>query len=455
MSEELKKELESLKVIADQFESFKKELGSKADKEVFEKSEATLNEMMEALQKGEATDETLTKQIDELNATLKDQHELIIEMREEIASKKGEGKNDFNVKLKEAVKSHIEKAYGEKKAHKTGQVQTNLGNVLVNKAPETMQGGVFYTGANTVADVITGRVVDPELYQRKRKRNLILDHFNIGIVDAPTLYYIEKVEIGTGVAPDNDAGGADWITSVASKPLRSFRVETAKVEAKKVAIRGNVADKLLRDVASLENWLREDLMDEIMEAYNDGLLNNDPGANANAPLGLKTEAIQFVASAAFDDAIELPNYIDAVIAVAAYMATLKERPSKVFVSDDVFYAIHNLKATDGKYLNNNLVYTNAAGQLFIAGVEVVPADSDDVPSTHILAISDDVGFKIRNYGGMTFETGLNGTDFAEDKTSYRAFQEVLSYIPSNRENSVLYDTWANVFAAILKPEPAP
>lgn len=452
MNEELKKELESLKVIADQFASFKEELGTKADKTVFETSEQTLKEMRESLEKGQATDATLNKQIEALNKTLQDQHQLITEMREEMAAEKGEDKKPSSVKIKEAVKTHIEKAFGDRLAHKNLQVQTNLGKVLVSKAPEVMQGGVFYTGANTVPDVLTGRAIDPEFYQRKRKRNLILDHFDIRFVDAPTLYYIEKVEIGTGTAPDNGAGGADWITSVATKPLRSFRVSTAKVDAKKVAIRGNVADKLLRDVASLENWLREDMMDEIMESYNDALLNNDPGSNADAPLGLKTEAIQFVASAAFDETIEDPNYIDAIIAVVAYMATLKERPAKVFIADDVFYAIHNLKASDGKYLNNNLVYTNPAGQLFIAGVEVVRADSEDVPSTHVLAISDDVGFKIRNYGGLTFETGLNGTDFADDKTSYRAFQEVLSYIASNRENSVLYDTWANVYAAILKPE---
>jgi hypothetical protein len=52
---------------------------------------------------------------------------------------------------------------------------------------------------------------------------------------------------------------------------------------------------------------------------------------------------------------------------------------------------------------------------------------------------------------MVLETGLNGEDFREDKTSFRGYQEFLSYLPENNENGVVYDTFANIYAAILKP----
>jgi len=74
------------------------------------------------------------------------------------------------------------------------------------------------------------------------------------------------------------------------------------------------------------------------------------------------------------------------------MADNKEMTGSIHVSSDVYYRIHNLKATDGKYLNNNLIYVNNLGQLFIAGVQVISEDSEDVPSTHLLAISDDNPF---------------------------------------------------------------
>jgi len=95
-----------------------------------------------------------------------------------------------------------------------------------------------------------------------------------------------------------------------------------------------------------------------------------------------------------------------------------------------------------------MVYTNAVGQLFIAGIEVVKVDNLDVPSTHLLMISQDLGFKVRNYGSMVFERGLNESDFRYDRTSYRGYQQVLSYIAEQRENSVVYDTLANIATGI-------
>jgi hypothetical protein len=60
-------------------------------------------------------------------------------------------------------------------------------------------------------------------------------------------------------------------------------------------------------------------------------------------------------------------------------------------------------------------------------------------------------FKIRNFGPLVFERGLNGEDFRHDRTSFRAYQEVLSYIPSHRYNGVLYDAIQTIITAIDKP----
>jgi hypothetical protein len=49
---------------------------------------------------------------------------------------------------------------------------------------------------------------------------------------------------------------------------------------------------------------------------------------------------------------------------------------------------------------------------------------------------------------MVFERGLNDEDFRYDRTSFRGYQRFLTFIPEQRENSVLYDTWANVQAGI-------
>lgn len=444
MSEE---ELKAFEALKSQIAEFRKELPTEADKEEIGK----LRTKIEGLEKSlnDMSEKAVDHEILEINKTLLKYREQIIELREaqnESADAQGKGKKEPFVTAKQ-----IEEFIG--KTFEDGVKTRNHASIQI-KAPEIF--GIpqtFVSGSDMSA--FTGRYVDPTLYERRRKRNLILDHFTISTINVPKLLYLEKIEVGTGTAPNNGSGGADWIASGGEKPMRSFRVTTGEVEAKKVAIFGTIEDKLLRDVASMENWIREDFLQEMREKYNDALLNNNPAVNANAPLGLKKNAIVYAVTPAFDEVIPAANYIDAIIAAGAYMDSLKEEPGKAFVAGDVWYAIHIIKDTNERYQNNNLVYVNQMGQLFIAGIEVVKADAEDVPSTHLLMTGLDVGFKIHNYGSPVFERGLNEDDFRHDRTSYRGYQEVLSYIPSHRENSVLYDTWANILTAIEVPAPVP
>lgn len=442
-------EIEAIKKIGEQVEQFKTLLGDKADADAFKTLEDKLTSLEEGIETMKAAE--ISKAIEAINKSNESIYKQVVELQEELAvsKEKSTGKSAVRPELitVKELEGFVASTFGEdgKKTHSPAKIQV--------KAAETFGFDQTFVGGESGTDIsaFTGRFVDPLLNQRKRKRNLILDNFDIRTINVPRLIYLIKVEVGDTNSISGDPGGAAWILSGQAKPKRSFRVTTGEVEAKKVAIFGTIEDKLLRDVPSFQNWIREDFMDEIKEEINDGLLNNDPAINALAPLGLKTNAVQYSPTPAFTLNVALANYIDAIIAAIASMANSKEQPGKVFVSDDVFYRIHNLKATDGKWLNNNLIYVNALGQLFIAGVQVIPADIEDVPSTHFLLIGADLGFKIYAYGDMVFERGLNGEDFREDKTSFRGYQEFLSYIAENRENSVMYDTFANVFAAITEP----
>ena len=439
---ELTEELKALNAIKKQLTESAKTLGDKADKKDFDDVNKALKELKDGLK--DWTGEKIETKMKEVNDGLGKISKQLEEAAEDIAKSKesGKGKKKGQFITAEQVKAFIDATF------KDGR-KTKDSAAIELKAAETFGYPEFFEGgSDTDITAFTGRFIDPTLYQRKRKRNLILDNFAIETIGFPTLLFLIKVEIGSGGESDADAGGADWIVSGAPKPKRSFRVTTGTVDAKKVAIFGTVEDKLLRDVPSLQNWIQEDFSQEMKEEINDGLLNNNPSVDPDAPLGLKQNAIQYSATPAFAAQVDDPNYIDAIMAVAAYMASLHERPSKVFVSDDVFYAMLILKDNESRYQSNPLVYTNSLGQLYIGGVQVVPSDAEDVPSTHILAISEDLGFKIKAYGPMVFERGLNGEDFREDKTSFRGYQEFLSYIPEHRYNSVLYDTFANILAAI-------
>lgn len=445
-------ELKAIKKIAEQVENFNKMLGGKVDKaeiddlrKAMDDIKAIVNDLNYGSQPPADTaklEQDLERIMKEVNGKMEKFGVQIGEMQRDVDNTKrgGNGKRSTRKDFTAEIKKFVEETFvdGEKTSKKAS---------IRIKAAEIFAIPSFFEGAaDTIADAFTGRYIDPTLYQRRRKTNLILDWFTIETINVPKLLFLVKEEVSGDEGSSDDTGGAEWITSGAEKPLRSFRVTTGEAEAKKVAIFGTVEDKLLRDVTSIENWLREDFTAEMKEAYNDALLNNNPSIDPNAPLGLKHNAVQYIGSPAFDGTILDPNEIDCIVAMAADMALRKEQAATAFISKDVWYKIQVLKDQEARYQNNPLVYTNKLGQLYIAGVEVVGVDNEDVPSTHILMIGAEVGFKIKNYSDLVFERGLNADDFRHDRTSYRGYQEVLSYLPTHRENSVMYDTILNILA---------
>lgn len=442
-------ELEAIELVSKQVEGFKKALGDKLDKAESDKISKTIEELKAAI--GDNDGKAVSAKIKEINENTDKMNKLIAEMQEDLAAAK-DNSSKSKAKIELFDEADLKKQVSEmfpspRDKGKVGlNVKINRDMVLTNKAAEIMGYPQFFEGGTgTDWSAITGRVVDPRLYERKRKRNFILDNMNIPSIDSPALVYLEKVEVAGDNASQEDSGGAEWIASGAQKPMRSFRVTTNKVEAKKIAIFGTVEDKLLRDVPSLRNWIQTDFTNEIREAYNDGLLNNDPDVDEDAPLGLKQNAVQYSDVSGF--VIADPNDLDAIIAAIAQLSRNHEEADFVAVSSDKYYQLLTLKDDNERYQNNNLIYTSSLGQLYVAGVRLVMADAEDIPSTHLLAVAVD-GFQVRNYGPMVFEAGLNGEDFRYDRTSFRAYQEVLSYIPSHRYGSVIYDTFTNIRTAI-------
>lgn len=443
-------EVKSVKAMGRQVHEFKKALGTKADAAEFK----ALNDKIDGLAKGlkDMESSAVMQAIKDINEANEKIWKQIAEVQEQLLEEKeaasGGKKKGVFVNTKD-VEKFIKDTFKDDKTKTKAPASVEI---HTNKAAENFGYATFFEGGpDTDQSAFTGRVIDPILYQRRRKTNIILDYFDIKTINVPELVYLEKIEDGDDAGSSSgDSGGAEWILSGDAKPKRSFKVTSKTVKAKKVAIFGTVEDELLQDVTSLERWIREDFMDEMREEINDGLLNNNPAINPDAPLGLKTNATQFVASPGYANKFTATTttYIDQLIASFATMRYRREEAGIAFVTSDVWYLIQHLKDNDLRYQNNNLVYTNTLGQLYIAGVLIVPVDHDDIPSTHVLVIGRDLGFKIFAYGPMVFERGLNEDDFQHDRTSFRGYQRFLSFIPEQRENSVLYDTWDNIRAGI-------
>lgn len=454
-TEEPLSEEKAIEEIGKQVEQFKTILGDKADKTQFD----TLTSQLADLKKniGDMQAAQILDSIKAINEANEKIHAQIAEMQEKELENKEKEKGAAGPKVKFVTRAQVEEfvkaTFGstDKNEQKKSKNETSI-ELQTNKAAEDFSYATFFEGgANTDITAFTGRVIDPELYQRRRKTNIILDYFDIRTISVPTLIFLVKVEDGDDAdSASGDSGGAAWIECGDPKPKRSFRVTTGEAKAKKIAIFGTVEDCLLQDVPSLERWIREDFTDEMREGINSGLLSNNPSTNPDAPQGLTYGARQFQVSPAFNNAYiaNTSNYIDQLIAVFASMRNLKEEAAMAFVSADVWYRIHALKDTNQRYQNQNLVYTDTLGRIYIAGVLIVPVDNEDVPSTHLLVIGKDLGFKIYAYGPMVFERGWNADDFRHDRTSFRGYQRFLTFLPTHRENSVIYDTFANVKAAI-------
>lgn len=445
-------ETKAIAAIGKQVEGFQTMLGEKADKKEFD----ALQKQIETLSKGVKDMEAaeIAKAIKDINDANEKIHKQLIELQEKAAEEAENGGGNGAKKAKDVlstkqVEEFVKATFGENGEKTKNDARIEL---QVAKAAENFGTATFFMGgAATDATAFTGRLIDPELHQRRRKTNIILDYFDIRTINVPKLIFLVKVEDGDDAdSLSGDSGGAAWILCGDEKPKRSFKVTTGEAEAKKIAIFGTVEDCLLQDVPSLENWIREDFMAEMREGINDGLLNNNPAVDPNAPQGVKNDATQFTVTPGFNNAYAAAgsNIIDQLVAAFATMRYRREEPAYAFVSSDNWYKIQILKDANGRYQNNNLVYTSASGQLYIAGVLIVPVDQEDIPSTHFLLIGRDLGFKIYAYGPMVFERGLNADDFRHDRTSYRGFQRFLSYMPTHRENSVMYDTFANVKAGI-------
>lgn len=447
-------EEEAIAEIGKQVDGFKKLLGEKANQEEIDTLKKQLSDLASGIKTMEA--EKITESIIAINKANASLHKQIAELQEaqaqEKEAEKGKTKKKGIVSTQD-VENFVKETFGS--INKTEQRKTKSEasiELTVNKAAENFMSATFFEGGpDTDPTAFTGRFVDPVLYQRRRKTNIILDYFTIQTIGVPTLVFLIKVEDGSDAdSLSGDSGGAEWITCGDEKPQRSFRVTTGISNAKKVAIFGTVDDCLIQDVPSLERWIREDFMDEMREEINDGLLNGNPALNPDQPEGLKLNATQFTATPGYNNKFvaSSTNYIDQLIAAFATMRYRREEAGIAFVASDVWYQIQHLKDSELRYQNNTLVYTNNLGQLYIAGVLIVPVDQEDVPSTHVLIVGKDLGFKIYAYGPMVFERGLNADDFRHDRTSFRGFQRFLTFIPEQRENSVLYDTWANIQAGI-------
>lgn len=276
-------------------------------------------------------------------------------------------------------------------------------------------------------------VAVPGLIDLVRVKPTFWDRLSKGSTRANPLYWVNKT---------NKLGNAEFIGEGVLKPLASFELETETSVPKKVAERMKASTELLYDVEGMESFIRDELRYEVMIAANTAVLTGV--ASATSPAGVTT-----VASAYNLTTISTPNpnNYDAILAAATQIRSLNFTGVLEAYMNPIDIANMKLtKAVDsGVYMIPP--FTTNTGMV-INGIEVIEDNNIAVGS---LLIGDMTKYRILMHQDFFVAFGWEDDDFSKNLVTVIGEMRFHQYTSSNWTGAWVYDTFANIKAAL---EPA-
>lgn len=239
----------------------------------------------------------------------------------------------------------------------------------------------------------------------------------------------------------NKEGAANFIGEGVLKPQVSFELATEQSVPKKVAERMRVSTEMLNDVPGLESLIRNEMIYEI-EMHANAAVLLDAAATSTDPAGVTFLASGFTLTTI--EAGAAPTYADSIRAAIAQLASLNYTTNITAFINPIDAANMDLakSASDGHYLMPPFVSQSG---MAVAGVPVYTDQGIPVGS---LLIGDMSKYVIWMVEDLTVRFGLNGDDFAENMVTVIAEMRFHQTFASNHTGAFIYDTFANIQAAI-------
>lgn len=239
----------------------------------------------------------------------------------------------------------------------------------------------------------------------------------------------------------NKQGAADFIGEGVLKPLASFELVTQSSVPKKVAERMRVSTELLYDIDGMQSLIENEIRYEIRKAANDAVLL-DAAATSTDPQGITNAASGFTLTTI--EAGTAPTYADAIRAAIAQLQSLNYTNNIVAFVNPIDAANMDLwkSTSDGHYLAPPFVSQSG---MVVAGVRVITDNNIAVGS---LLIGDLSKYKILMYQDLTVRWGLDGDDFSHNMITVIGEMRFHQLFGSNDAGAFIYDTFANIIAAI-------
>lgn len=288
------------------------------------------------------------------------------------------------------------------------------------------------------APLLVSHEVDGGINRPNPPQRNVLQNANVRATNAAHIEWVNR---------ENSEGNAEFLGEGELKPLRSFEYTQEDSKAKKVAVAFKVTTESLQDINILADEIRQDGIEAVEDEVNDKLLNGD-GSVATEPTGLIVQAAAFNVTGL---EIVNPNNYDAIVAASLQVSMLRHTPNIAFVNSIDFTNLALTKGEDGHYVMP-LFATRDGQRIQIAEVRVVKSDEIEVGS---VLVGDMRKFHVRPYGGMTIEIGTENDDLRKNLRTVIVERRLHAYIKKHDLTAFVYDTFANIKAAIAVPEPDP
>lgn len=358
---------------------------------------------------------------DELNTTI----QAMAEKLDKLEKRAGKAGEDRPLTLRQHIANELRAAYEKNKEKleqfKRGEIK-NL--QLELRAPATMLEGTHLGGS----DYVPQPGYEPGVVGPARNQPFMQAISNFGTTTRPSVIITEK---------KNEEGEALFIGEGEVKPLVDFEIATTRIDAKKIADKIKVSTEMLDDIdfmaAEIENELRY-LVD--IKTSNELLSGDGTGDNLT---GLDTYAGGFVLTT-----IETtnPNNADAIRAAIAQIRSLNFNANLAVLNPIDAANMELEKAEDGHYI---IPPFKSADGTVISGVRAIEENGIPVGS---LLVGDMSRFKVRMYKAFAISYGWVNDDFEKNLVTVIGEQRLMAWVASNETGAFVYDTFANIKAAI-------
>jgi HK97 family phage major capsid protein len=356
-------------------------------------------------------------------------------LKESIIELKGafeKGSNGtFNVKSLDAQIAEQLKDFMKEGTNKLDmkKLEENGKDFRINLVVKAVTDPIKTTGGTPVAGGLT---IDQELAITPSRKPTLRSMSNVANTANMSVVYAELTNVD---------GTAAFVPEGGIKPSMTASLSTQTATAGLVALYATLTQQDFEDIPQLVAAIRQEIINRIDAVEEDKIMN---GIGTNGEIkGIKDQlpAYTLTGLTATD-----ANMYDAIVAAYTQIVSvsgMNYSPNAIRMNPVDYAKMQLTKNTNGDYIRPFRI-----GDELITGLRVV---QDSGHTLGDLFMGDFSYLNIRDYVAFTIKFGWVNDDFIKNQLKVLGEKRLLCYLKSNHETAFVYDSFANIIAAITPP----